>query len=45
MVTVTVASASRPPSFARNWPIQVDVPQNGTIADVKKAISLKYPQV
>ncbi|KXN87221.1 hypothetical protein AN958_08611 [Leucoagaricus sp. SymC.cos] len=44
MVEITVSSASKPPSFARTWPLTVQVPEDGTIADVKAAITVKYPK-
>ncbi|KAF9443432.1 hypothetical protein P691DRAFT_808966 [Macrolepiota fuliginosa MF-IS2] len=44
MVNITISSASKPPPFARDWPITVEAPQDGTIADVKAAISTKYPK-
>ncbi|KAF5359573.1 hypothetical protein D9756_002998 [Leucocoprinus leucothites] len=44
MVDITISSASKPPAFAKNWPLHIHVPEDGTIADVKAAISTKYPK-
>lgn len=45
MVSLTISSASKPPPFARGFPLTVDVPDNATIADVKAAIAAKFPKV
>ncbi|TRM64762.1 3-oxo-5-alpha-steroid 4-dehydrogenase-domain-containing protein [Schizophyllum amplum] len=44
MVSVTINPAGRPPAFARGLPVTVDVPDNGTVADIKAAIRAKFPQ-
>jgi very-long-chain enoyl-CoA reductase len=45
MVSLTISSASKPPPFARGFPLTVDVADNATIADVKAAIAAKFPKV
>ncbi|KAF9048866.1 3-oxo-5-alpha-steroid 4-dehydrogenase-domain-containing protein [Panaeolus papilionaceus] len=44
MVSITISSASKPPSFARGFPLTVDVSPNATVADVKAAIAAKFPK-
>ncbi|KAL9714458.1 Very-long-chain enoyl-CoA reductase [Leucoagaricus gongylophorus] len=41
---IIVFTASKPPAFAINWPLNIQVSQDGTIADVKAVISTKYPK-
>ena len=45
MVTLTISSASKPPAFARGFPLSVQVPYDATVADVKASIAAKYPKV
>lgn len=45
MVSLTISSPSKPPPFARGFPLTVDVPNDATIADVKAAIAAKFPKV
>ena len=45
MVDIIVFAASKPPAFAKNWPLSVQVSQDGAIADVKAMITKKYPKV
>ncbi|KAL1668368.1 3-oxo-5-alpha-steroid 4-dehydrogenase-domain-containing protein [Schizophyllum commune] len=44
MVSVTVNVAGRPPAFARGFPITVEVPNDGKVADIKAAIHAKFPK-
>ncbi|PFH45956.1 hypothetical protein AMATHDRAFT_184056 [Amanita thiersii Skay4041] len=44
MVSLTITSAAKPPSFARALPLTVDVPQDATVATVKRAIAAKFPK-
>ncbi|KAL1741907.1 3-oxo-5-alpha-steroid 4-dehydrogenase-domain-containing protein [Schizophyllum fasciatum] len=44
MVSVTVHATGRPPAFARGFPITVEVPADGKVADIKAAIQAKYPK-
>jgi len=45
MVDIIVFAASKPPAFAKNWPLSVQVSQDGAIGDVKAMITKKYPTV
>jgi very-long-chain enoyl-CoA reductase len=49
MVTVNVSAAGKPIALARGLPILVQLPgkqiEDATIADVKSAITQKYPKV
>ena len=45
MVSVTVNVTGRPPAFARGFPISVEVPNDGKVADIKAAIHAKFPKV
>lgn len=45
MVTLTVSSASKPPAFARGFPLSIEVSDDATVADVKASIATKYPKV
>jgi len=45
MVDIIVFAVSKPPAFAKNWPLNVKVSQDGAIADVKAMITNKYPKV
>ena len=45
MVNVTVSAAGRAPSFAHGLPITIDLPEDDTILDVKKAIQLRFQKV
>lgn len=46
MVQVLVTSAGKPPSFARKWPITVNLTgktvESATVEDVKKDIASQY---
>ncbi|RDB17573.1 hypothetical protein Hypma_001143 [Hypsizygus marmoreus] len=44
MVTVTISSASKPPSFARGLPINIECKPTTTISDVKASIVVKFPK-
>ncbi|KAL1707966.1 3-oxo-5-alpha-steroid 4-dehydrogenase-domain-containing protein [Schizophyllum commune] len=44
MVSVTVNVVGRPPAFARGFPITVEVPNDGKVADIKAAIHAKFPK-
>lgn len=48
MVKVLVTSAGKPPSFARKWPITVDLAgktvETATVEDVKKDIASQFPK-
>ena len=49
MVKLNISTAGKPPSFARKWPITVDLAgktvETATVEDVKKAIAKQYPKV
>ena len=49
MVKVNISTAGKPPSFARKWPITVELSgktvETATVEDVKKAIAKQYPKV
>lgn len=45
MVTLTISSASKPPAFARGFPLLIEAPEDATVADVKASIAAKYPKV
>lgn len=44
MVTLTISSASKPPAFARGFPLLIEAPEDATVADVKASIAAKYPK-
>ncbi|KAJ3562851.1 hypothetical protein NP233_g9323 [Leucocoprinus birnbaumii] len=44
MVEIAISSASRSLPYSKNWPLTLQVPQDGTIADVKAAIEQKLPK-
>lgn len=44
-LSITVSPVGKPPSIARGLPITISIPEDDTIADVKKAIELRYPKV
>ncbi|KAJ3520370.1 hypothetical protein NMY22_g12787 [Coprinellus aureogranulatus] len=44
MVAITISSASKPPSFARDLPISVDVNTETTVGELKKQIARKFPK-
>lgn len=44
MVSLTVLSASKPPSFARGFPLTIEVTPEATVADVKASIAAKVPK-
>jgi len=43
-LSITVSPAGKAPSIARGLPISINLPEDDTIADVKKAIELRYPK-
>ncbi|KLO13034.1 hypothetical protein SCHPADRAFT_874581 [Schizopora paradoxa] len=43
-LSITVSPVGRAPSFAKGLPITINLPEDDTIADVKKAIELRYPK-
>ena len=45
MVSLTILSASKPPSFARGFPLTIEVTPEATVADVKASITAKFPKV
>ncbi|TFK33464.1 3-oxo-5-alpha-steroid 4-dehydrogenase-domain-containing protein [Crucibulum laeve] len=44
MVSLTISSASKPPSFAKGFPLTIDVTSDTTVADVKASIAAKFPK-
>lgn len=45
MPQITISSATKPPTFARGFPLTIDVTPDSTVADVKAAIAVKFPKV
>lgn len=45
MITLTISSASKPPPFARGFPLSIQVSDDATVADVKTSIAAKFPKV
>ena len=45
MVSLTVSAAAKPPPFARDFPLTIEVKPEATVADVKTAISTKFSKV
>lgn len=45
MVQLIVSTVSKPPSFAKGFPLRLDIAQGATVADVKREIAAKFPKV
>ena len=45
MVSLTISAAAKPPAFARSFPLTIDVKPEATVAEVKAAITTKFPKV
>ncbi|RDB25951.1 hypothetical protein Hypma_006303 [Hypsizygus marmoreus] len=44
MITLTISSASKPPSFARGLPLSLECAEDSTVADVKALITARFPK-
>ncbi len=44
-LSVTVSPVGKAPSIARGLPITINLPEDDTVEDVKKAIELRFPKV
>jgi very-long-chain enoyl-CoA reductase len=44
MVQITVSAASKPPAFARGFPLTLDIGPEASVAEVKRAILVKFPK-
>ncbi len=44
-LSITVSPVGKAPSIARGLPITINLPEDDTVEDVKKAIELRFPKV
>ncbi|KAF9007482.1 3-oxo-5-alpha-steroid 4-dehydrogenase-domain-containing protein [Cyathus striatus] len=44
MPSLTISAASKPPSFARGFPLSLDLKPDATIGEVKNAVAAKFPK-